>query len=248
MPTIPWGSVGLDDMISTCDQVWLRPTNQSVTTDTMNQAIEFNPGDEVVHPRRLEWGSGVVDQATKILHEGRSAQRLVVSFKHRGKVTMNTGVVPLAARDGQTVVNHVEAKDNHVEAKDATKTDQGWLASLDQAAQSHELRALPESLTDPFASLQRRLTNTLDNYRYRNTPRLLLDWAIVQTGLDDPMTKYTRQELEQAFDCYSRDRDNHLIELVHLIKRQNEGAFLDETLATATDPTARSALANAMKK
>ena len=55
-------------------------------------------------------------------------------------------------------------------------------------------------MVDPFSSATERLKATLDNFRFNAQARPLIDWAIAQTGLDDPLTLYTRQELEQAVE------------------------------------------------
>lgn len=105
----------------------------------------------------------------------------------------------------------------------------GWLDAMDpDGSKSNELWDLPDELSDPFASLVDRLKATLQTYRFSTEPRALMDWAIVQTGLNDPLSKYTRSELEQAFPRYVRDRDGHLKDLVRQLKRANDyGALKD---------------------
>lgn len=105
----------------------------------------------------------------------------------------------------------------------------GWLDAMDpDGSKSNELWDLPDELSDPFASLADRLKATLQTYRFSTEPRALMDWAVVQTGLNDPLSKYTRSELEQAFPRYVRDRDAHLKDLVRQLKRANDyGALKD---------------------
>lgn len=122
----------------------------------------------------------------------------------------------------------------------------GWLAALEQSQKPNELWSLPQEFTDPFASLQRRLIATLDSYRYSKAPRNLIDWAEAQTGLADPMTKYTRQDLEQAFDRFDRDRTLHLRDLVRQAKQQSGDRILKQLRRTTPWPTARSALEKAL--
>jgi hypothetical protein len=81
---------------------------------------------------------------------------------------------------------------------------------------------LPEALTDVFSSDLQRLSATLDSYKYTTEPRPLIDWAVVQTGMNDPLTKYTRHDLEQAFARFARNRDQHLKELVRQLKRNGK--------------------------
>jgi hypothetical protein len=40
--------------------------------------------------------------------------------------------------------------------------------------------------------------------------------------MNDPLTKYTRHDLEQAFARFARNRDQHLKELVRQLKRNGK--------------------------
>ncbi len=123
----------------------------------------------------------------------------------------------------------------------------GWLAALDKSTgNAHELWELPPALTDVFASLGDRLKATLQTYKYSTQPRALMDWAVLQTGLSDPLSKYTRHELEQAFPRFARDRDQHLRDLIRQIKRQDDFATLKEA-GRGLFPAAQSALDKAIR-
>jgi len=174
----------------------------------------FQVGDRVMLRTRPEWGQGTIEQARPAQHESRPAQRLVVNFARHKRVTLNSGVAPLQAADAaQHAPDHPE-KSTNMSSTNAS-SDKGWLAQL-EAAQTggHELWDLPEATTDPFASLADRIQATLDTYRFSTEPKSLIDWAAVQTGLNDPLSKYTRHELEQAFPRFTRDRDKHLKDLI----------------------------------
>ena len=106
--------------------------------------------------------------------------------------------------------------------------ERGWLDDLDGSNRASELWDLPDALSDPFASVGDRLRATLATYRYSTEPKALIDWAIAQTGLNDPLSKYTRPELEQAFPRYARDRDQHLRDLVRQCKRASDFATLKD--------------------
>lgn len=181
-----------------------------------------------------------MDQATTIQHQGRSGQRLVVTFQHHGRTTINTAVVPLVSK---------EAADQMRSSSTATAPGKGWLAELEQknGGTGSELTRLPESMTDPFASLPRRVERTLDSYRYNTDPRSLLDWAIAMTGLDDPLSRYTRHELEDAFPWFARNRDRHLVDLVRQLKSQGKTAQLTRIAGDARHPAAREAIKKAMR-
>ena len=68
--------------------------------------------------------------------------------------------------------------------------------------------AVPDRATDPFVPLAGRLKFIYDLYRFNRSGGSLIDWAIAQTGLDDPLSRFNRHELEQFFDrwCWERDR------------------------------------------
>lgn len=202
----------------------------------------FQRGEVVIHSRRPEWGRGVVKDAQPITHQGAPAQRLVVDFIHQGRVVLNTAVAPLALKENAQEMSHSITSS-------APDAERGWLSRLEKAAGngSHELWSLPQSMTDPFLSPARRLEATLESYRFTTEPRSLIEWAAAQTGLDDPLSKYTRHELEQAFPRFARDRDQHLQGLVRQIKRSGESHLLEQAAAKTRLPAARAALTKAMR-
>jgi len=61
--------------------------------------MKFSTGDRVVHPKRVEWGVGTVRQTSRVDHEGKAAQRVTIDFPNRGRVVINTGVVPLELKE-----------------------------------------------------------------------------------------------------------------------------------------------------
>ena len=129
----------------------------------------------------------------------------------------------------------------------ASPNGQGWLGSLGEQ-NSKGLWELPDAMTDPFASLANRLQATLDSYRFSTEARSLIDWAVTQSGLTDPLSQFTRHELEQVFPRYVRDRDQHLAQLVSQIKKKGKAEVLDQVLGQTRDETARRALLRAMRR
>lgn len=202
------------------------------------EATEFKSGDVVLHPRRREWGPGVVEKASRVQNDGSTAQRLVVTFKHHGRVTINTGVAPLIAEGSKRVMSRTDT------TTVTSPSSKGWLASLEQ--QPNALWGLPENTADPFLTIEKRIENTLALYRFSTEARSLIDWAVAQTGVDDPLADNTRSELEQAFARFARDRDNHLKQLVREAKRERLDQFLKQALTKLKSPKIRSALQRAM--
>lgn len=202
----------------------------------VNQTDRYQPGDVVTHPRRPEWGQGVVKTARSIVHEGSTAQRLSVEFANRGRVVINTAVAPLAPKGQKKIMSP------------SMTSSGGWLDQLERSnSNSHELWELPEALTDVFSSDLQRLSATIDSYKYTTEPRPLIDWAVVQTGMNDPLTKYTRHDLEQAFSRFARDRDQHLKELVRTLKRNGKHQVIIQARTQCKVLAGQTALDRAMR-
>ncbi len=208
---------------------------------------QYHRGDVVVHPRRPEWGRGVVRQVWPITHDGEPAQRLAVDFDHRGRVMLNSAVAPLAPQGESTTIMNSTATTSRFAS---SSSGRGWLDELERnvgRSNGHALWELPEQMTDPFASLSQRLRATLDSYRFSTEPRALIDWATAQTGLHDPLTQYNRTELEQAFSGFARNRDQHLRSLVIEMKRKGQTPLLQQALQQTRQPEARQALQKAIR-
>jgi hypothetical protein len=102
-------------------------------------------------------------------------------------------------------------------------------------------------MTDPFQSLARRLEATVESFKFSTEARSLIDWAVAQTGLSDPLSKYTRHELELGFARFARDRELHLRDLVKQLRSQGKLAVADEVARTAKTATGRAALQKAIR-
>lgn len=222
----------------------------------MPEDTTFRRGERVVHPRRPEWGVGQVYDAALIQHEGRAAQRVTVTFPNRGRVVLNTAIAPLQHEAAKppptpqtTPQTTQEALTSMNAAQRSTSSDGGWLAALERNGKpkGSELWALPPAFSDPFVSDAQRLQHVLDSFRFGLDARSLIDWAVAQTGLDDPLTKYTRHELEQGYQHYARDRELHLREMVRQMKRQGQQLVLDQAMSRCRVAEARQALSRAMR-
>lgn len=207
-------------------------------TQVLSMSSRFAVGDRVVHPKRPQWGAGVIKRAEAIRHQGQAAQRLAIDFPNHGRVNINTAVATLQLKDEKQTMT-----------LNATGEGKGWLDQLekDQGLKKHELWELPDTMTDPFATEKMRLLATLESYQYSTEARSLIDWAVAQTGLDDPMTRYTRQELEQNFQRFARNREQHLKELVRNIKRLGQSKMVQQVMSQITDVPAREALKKAVR-
>jgi len=209
----------------------------------------FQRGDEVIHQRRPEWGEGLIEQVANVTYAGHPAQRLVVRFAHHGRVTLNSAVAPLASKEAEKTMSMISRKHN---AASSTDVSPGWLDRLDQSRAEDVFTRLPDEMVDPFASEARRLTATLESFRFgedpTQNPRGLIDWAVAQTGLEDPLTQYTRHELEEAFKRFVVKRDEHLQQLVGQLKRIDGQKIIQQLMSSTRYPGARAALKRAMKR
>jgi hypothetical protein len=194
----------------------------------------FRTGDQVVHPKYPEWGSGVVDLAQIIKYQGKQGQRLTISFANHGRVTINTAVTPLQSKDAGNNMNNT--------------TTPGWLDSIAEQNDHPQsvLWALPEAFTDPFTNLAKRLDTTLESFRFSTEARSLIDWAVAQTGMADPLSVFSRHDLEEAFGRFDRDRGLHLRDLVREIRSKGDRASIQLAMEKVSHDSARVALKRAM--
>lgn len=190
----------------------------------------FQPGDRVCHSAKPQWGLGRVERADRVSHEGQEAQKLVVTFPNHGRVTLHTGFAPLRL-----------AGDTSTQSKEATMTTTLAVPNILQS-----LKALPEPATDLLRSLAGQLGATLELYRHTTEPRALLDWAVAQTGLDDPLSHLNRHELEQAFGAFAVNRDKHLRDLLRALRKDGQRDVIDQA-ARHPNPAARAAVAHALR-
>ncbi|MBL0926484.1 MAG: DUF3553 domain-containing protein [Phycisphaerales bacterium] len=220
----------------------------------MSAAPSFKFGDRVVHMARPEWGIGVITAAQAITDNGRPCQRLTIRFDREGLKTLSTAFAHLRPAE------HVEfpagtpahpapaaapaaapaTPPGEAPAATAGASGLGWLATLEGGNPAERMAHLPEPATDPFSTLAARLKATLELYRFSDAGRSLLDWAAMQTGLKDPLTRFNRHELEVFFKRFAIERDDHLKKLVAESQRKEPGLL--DRLAGAAGPDARSAL------
>jgi hypothetical protein len=190
------------------------------------------------------------------------AQRMVIDFANQGRVTVNTAYASIVP-EGTDLASVAPRKTSPASGAAPTSGGGaafggggGWLAELERsqntanspaaAGNGDSLTMLPDKCSDPFMPLGRRLMHTLDLYRFSSEPRSLIDWAVAQTHLQDPLSRHTRHELEHGFAIFSQMRDSHLKELIRLIKRKGEQTLIAEAREHPL-PAARAALDKALR-
>lgn len=167
-------------------------------------------GDTVRHPTRPEWGVGAVTKVESVQVDGRTAQRVSIRFAGQGVKTLNTGYVELERADDGRPRETSPLDDAPAAALFRGFADDDWLADVNARRIEEAMRSLPEAACDPFAAPSRRLERTLELYRFGRDGHDLIAWSIAQTGLDDPLSRFNRHELERFFDRWSTERDAHL--------------------------------------
>lgn len=198
----------------------------------------FCNGDRVRHAGKPEWGIGTVTKVEQLPMNGQPSQRLSVRFPNAGVKTLVTG-------HNHALLQRV-SEDNHdplgngnpssVTAWDKMN-ESGWLAPMAKRKVEEAMISLPQEVRDPFNSLSMRMGLMLALYRFDRTGRGLMDWAVAQTGLDDPLTRFTRQELEQRFERWAFERDQHLAKMLQEVRGSanggNDQKLLQEALKKA---------------
>lgn len=176
----------------------------------LTRKAAFKFGDTIVHSARPEWGPGTVTRAEDITWESQPAQRLNVRFATVGLKTLNTAVAQILP--AQQKVSAVKPENGNG----------GWIDTLETKSDDELMTCLPEEASDPFRSVWDRLAFVFDLYRFTSQPGPLINWAVAQTGLSDPLSRFSRHELETFFERWARQRDLQLAALIQEAGRIDE--------------------------
>lgn len=206
---------------------------------------KWSKGERVIHATKPEWGHGEVLEAQSAQQDGKPCQRLVVKFTRAGTKTVSTAFADLrtaeespflaaAAREAAEEASRAVTGATNGKAREESGEDMLDTA-LDAALRNpvEMMTRLPDSVTDPFLSLRKRAQAAVSLYKFGESPAGLLDWAAVQTGLKDPMSKFNRHQLEDFFVRFKIVLDAHLKKLLKDVRKQ-EPAFINELLASAS--------------
>lgn len=205
------------------------------------QETLYRAGDRVRHTQRPEWGVGTITKAEKTVVRNQPAHRLVIRFSHGGTKTLSTlgaelEVLSTPGEGGERPTTGAAGTNGRATSNghaDHAGGDVGWLDRIEKKSPAEMLREIPEAATDPFKNTAQRLESTIRLYRFNATGGSLIDWAVAQTGLDDPLSELSRQELEQAFEVWARERDAHFGRL--LAEAEKSGVDAAQLLAAAPD-------------
>ncbi len=178
-------------------------------------------GELLRHARRPEWGTGSIVKIESSAVHGQPVQRLSVRFPNIGIKVLTwphadlercSAIAPGTAANGQDQDAGLEQWSNI--------DDSDWLGPLAKRKVVEVMVRLPERARDPFDSLRSRLSATAELYRFEREGRSLIEWAIAQSGLVDPLSRFTRHELEQLFDRWADERASHFRRLLGEAKRE----------------------------
>ena len=172
----------------------------------------FTQGMQVRHRLRPEWGTGSVTRVETLTRAGNRDQRLWIKFGAAGLKTLLASAADLEVMEGTGAAEHTFA------AREIA-SEGGWLGQITKRRPEQAMSELPPDATDPFLTPERRLRNLLGLYRFDGGAKLI-DWAVAQSGLDDPLSRFNRTELEAFYKNWSMERDLNLHRLVSDFRRR----------------------------
>ncbi|RNC81011.1 MAG: DUF3553 domain-containing protein [Phycisphaera sp.] len=176
-------------------------------------ASKWSFGDRVTHADRPEWGEGEITAIQPIIVEGRPSHRLTIRFERAGIKKLATSVANIKPAGDQAPVAGPASAEPEI--------------NLDDNELAAKLERMPEDAIDPFISLEKRFEFTLKLYRFSDQGGSLLDWAAMQTGLADPLTRFLRHDLEMHFAKFRRNLDRHTGALASQVSRQSKQTLRD---------------------
>lgn len=196
----------------------------------------YQQGDELKLCSRPEWGIGTVSRVETVTRDGDRDQRVWVRFPSVGMKTI------LASAAKVEVLNRQEVENEHTFAAREHAHESGWLGEIAKRKPEEAMTSLPPEAVDPFRSVRGRLDYALQLYRFTPQGASLIDWAVAQSGLDDPLSRFNRHELEEFFGRWAWARDEHVRALVGEARRNSEK--IDDLLQSA-GPAIQTVLTNA---
>ncbi len=204
-------------------------------------AHAYSFGDRVRHVTRPEWGVGDVVRVERFTKDGEARVKLSIRFPSEGLKTLSVPPAPIEHCTNGAAEHH-DAPAPRASGSDTDpqwdRIDQdGWLGEIAKKKTAEAITEIPQEARDPFRTLEQRLRFTLGLYRFSKQDRSLVAWAVAQTGMDDPLTRYSRPELEQFFDRWSYERDVQLKRL--LDEARHEQGMVRKCVADAAPDAQR---------
>ncbi|MHC4976183.1 MAG: DUF3553 domain-containing protein [Planctomycetota bacterium] len=195
----------------------------------MTSPEQFTFGDRVIHASNPEWGTGQVLSAQIETQEGEPSQRLKIRFSRAGLKTLSTRFAQILPAESSNT--------EPLDTAPSQTSSSGWLAEHERATPEALFEAIPEACSDPFASLRSRIDETLRLWRFSDDGASIIDWASVQLGMDDPLTRFNRHELEQYFRRFANAREAHLAKIMHEARQKEPELY--QQLLDSSGPASR---------
>ena len=198
---------------------------------------KFQFGDSVRHARRPEWGIGAIVKVEDMASNGDASQRLSIRFSNAGLKKLNAEKAELEIVNSTSDSAFATQYDSIRELDRMSESE--WLAPVAQKKIKEIMVSLPSQTKDVFNSLRYRIEFTLSLYRFDRSGRGLIDWAVAQSGLDDPLSRFNRHVLEELFDRWAHERDVCLGKM--LMEARKQPAMLESMMVDVL-PAAREAV------
>ena len=197
---------------------------------SLESMTDISFGDRVRHPNFPEWGNGSVVKVEGTALNGEPTKRISVRFSSAGLKTFAGNSLPLELlSDGHVMPGDRESVRPAI--AEVEYLEKSGLTSAVEQKLLDIMLAIPMGCRDPFNAAEHRLKRTLDLYKYDMSGRGLMEWAMAQTGMDDPLTRFNRTELEEYFTQFALNRDQHLAKLLR--EMQTEQSLVTELVAAA---------------
>lgn len=145
-------------------------------------------GKKVQNAARPDWGVGTVTRVEQSSMGGNGVFRVSVQFN----LGLKHVLVPPARL---------------VEPRPEPTRQTGWLDSLGRNTLDDRLRRLPPEAVEVLGAPAQKLAALAKLYRWSDEATAIVNWARAQTGVGDPLSAWTRDELEVAFRDFANERD-----------------------------------------
>lgn len=202
------------------------------------KSVMYTVGEKIRHRQRPEWGIGTISKVEVLTRQGQRDHRIWIRFPNAGTKTVLGSVADLEPVGANAAVLAVAEGGETFAAREAAH-ESGWLGEIAKRRPEDAMTSIPSRANDPFLSLAKRLEFVASLYRFEPVGGKLIDWAVAQSGLDDPLARFNRHELEAFFQRWAYDRDAALARLV--MEGRRTGTPIDDVLVAAP-PAAQRAL------
>ncbi len=199
---------------------------------------QWSFGDRVVHLDRPEWGVGLVQQVAGDSMDGKPCQRLTIRFERAGIKTLLSAIAQLIPAEDAPALHHMSSPSGGTGPTGSNGPMNGYghddalKAAMSGPSIKDVMLKLPDAATDPFTTPKARLQAVVNLYRFSEHGGSILDWAAMQSGMKDPMSRFSRHELEDLFKRWAQIRDEHFKKTIIEFKR-NEPAMLSDVMNAA---------------